>query len=106
IESFGANPGALRMFTYLPPDPSPDRALMVVLHRCTQSAASYDRGAGWSTLAERFGFALLLPEQQRSNNPNGCFNWFEAGDTRRGSGEALSIRQMGQKMVLAPGYDR
>ncbi len=30
--------------------------------------------AGWSTLADGYGFALLLPEQQRSNNPNGCFN--------------------------------
>jgi poly(3-hydroxybutyrate) depolymerase len=69
-ESFGPNPGALRMFTYLPPEVSAKCALLVVLHGCTQSAESYDRGAGWSTLAERFGFALLLPEQQRSNNPN------------------------------------
>jgi Esterase PHB depolymerase len=69
-ESFGPNPGALRMFRYLPPEVSAKCALLVVLHGCTQSAESYDRGAGWSTLAERFGFALLLPEQQRSNNPN------------------------------------
>src|SRR3954469_3447167 len=99
IGSFGPNPGALRMFTYLPPSVSADCALMVVLHGCTQSAASYDRGAGWSTLAERFGFALLLPEQQRCNNPNGCFNWFQTGDIERGHGEALSIRQMVAKMV-------
>jgi poly(3-hydroxybutyrate) depolymerase len=85
IKSFGPNPGALRMFTYLPPDVSADCALMVVLHGCTQTAAGYDRGAGWSTLAERFGFALLLPEQQRSNNPNGCFNWFQTGDIERGA---------------------
>ena len=49
---------------------------MVVLHGCTQTAAGYDLGAGWSTLADRYGFALLMPEQQRANNPNGCFNWF------------------------------
>jgi feruloyl esterase len=72
---------------------------VVVLHGCTQTAAGYDRGAGWSTLADRFGFALLLPEQQRSNNPNGCFNWFLAGDIERGHGEAYSIRQMVDKMV-------
>ena len=52
-------------------------ALVVVLHGCAQTAAGYDLGAGWSTLANRYGFALLLPEQQRSNNPNGCFNWFQ-----------------------------
>ena len=99
IWNFGSNPGALRMFIHLPPQVSEDRALVVVLHGCTQSAAGYDLGAGWSTLADRYGFALLLPEQQRSNNPNGCFNWFQAGDIKRGHGEACSIRQMVNKMV-------
>jgi len=103
--NFGPNPGALRMFTHVPLRMSANRALMVVLHGCTQTAASYDRGAGWSTLAERFGFALLLPEQQRSNNPNGCFNWFQTGDIERGDGEALSIRQMVAKIVSDHGID-
>jgi len=70
-----------------------------------QTAAGYDHGAGWSTLAERYGFALLLPEQQRANNPNGCFNWFQTGDIERGSGEALSIRQMVDKMATDHGID-
>ena len=103
--NFGANPGALRMFSHLPtalPDQCP---LLVVLHGCTQSAAGYDLGAGWSTLADRFGFALLLPEQQRSNNPNGCFNWFQSGDIERGHGEAASIRQMVATMVSDHGID-
>ena len=97
--SFGANPGALRMFTHVPKQMSPGRALVVVLHGCTQNASSYDLGAGWSTLADRLGFALLFPEQQRFNNPNACFNWFQAGDIERGQGEALSIRQMVERAV-------
>ena len=105
IQNFGSNPGALRMLTYLPPQAPADSPLVVVLHGCTQTAASYDRGAGWSTLARRYGFALLLPEQQRSNNPNGCFNWFQTGDIERGHGEALSIRQMVGKMVADHGID-
>jgi poly(hydroxyalkanoate) depolymerase family esterase len=100
VRKFGSNPGNLRMFTYLPPQVLGDPALVVVLHGCTQNAAGYDLGAGWSTLADRFGFILLLPEQQRCNNPNGCFNWFQKGDTEREHGEALSIRQMIGKMVL------
>jgi poly(hydroxyalkanoate) depolymerase family esterase len=103
--NFGSNPGALRMFSHLPPKISEDCALVVVLHGCTQSAAGYDLGSGWSTIADRFGFALLLPEQQRSNNPNGCFNWFQAGDIERGRGEAHSIRQMVDKMVSDHGID-
>jgi len=42
--------------------------LVVVLHGSMQSAANYDRGAGWSTLAERYGFALLMPEQSREQS--------------------------------------
>ena len=94
------------MFRYLPSDLAADPALVVVLHGCTQTAAGYDLGAGWSTLADRYGFALLMPEQQRSNNPNGCFNWFQPGDIERGRGEALSIRQMIEKMITDTGVDR
>jgi poly(3-hydroxybutyrate) depolymerase len=50
--------------------------------------------------------ALLFPEQRRANNANFCFNWFVPGDTRRDAGEALSIRQMVEAMVLAHGLDR
>jgi feruloyl esterase len=102
---FGANPGNLRMFKYVPAGLAVSPPLVVVLHGCTQSAAGYDLGAGWSTLAARFGFALLLPEQQRSNNPNSCFNWFQAGDIERGHGEAYSIKQMIDKMVSDHGID-
>jgi poly(hydroxyalkanoate) depolymerase family esterase len=104
VTGFGDNPGALRMFEYVPADPQP--ALVVVLHGCTQTAASYDFGAGWSTLADRHGFVLLLPEQQRTNNANNCFNWFRAGDIERGQGEAMSIRHMVEKMIVDHGIDR
>jgi poly(hydroxyalkanoate) depolymerase family esterase len=99
LHDFGSNPGNLRMFGYRPPMCSSTPALVVVLHGCTQSAAGYDLGAGWSTTAARYGFALLMPEQQRSNNPNGCFNWFQPEDSKRGRGEALSIKQMIERYV-------
>ena len=104
VTRFGSNPGALRMFEYVPADPQP--ALVVVLHGCTQTAASYDFGAGWSTLADRHGFVLLLPEQQRANNARNCFNWFRAGDIERGRGEAMSIRNMVEKMIVNHAIDR
>jgi feruloyl esterase len=106
ILDFGSNPGNLRMFGYRPPTLADNPALVVVLHGCTQSAAGYDFGAGWSTLADRYGFALLLPEQQPSNNPNGCFNWFQPEHSRRDQGEPLSIRQMIEKSVVDLGIDR
>ncbi|HEX7849711.1 MAG TPA: PHB depolymerase family esterase [Sphingomonas sp.] len=94
LGDFGTNPGALKAFVHMPDHLAPGAPLVVVLHGCTQSAGGYDRASGWSQLADEQGFALLYPEQQRGNNANGCFNWFEPDDTRRDSGEALSIRQM------------
>jgi poly(hydroxyalkanoate) depolymerase family esterase len=99
ISGFGTNPGALKMFAYVP-EPLPRApALVVVLHGCGQTATAYDFGTGWSTLAKRYGFALLMPEQQGANNANTCFNWFNPGDVARGRGEAASIRQMVARMV-------
>ena len=96
---FGSNPGALKMFAFVPEHLQHAPALVVVLHGCGQTAAGYDFGTGWSTLAKRYGFALLMPEQQASNNANTCFNWFNPEDTGRGRGEACSIRQMIARMV-------
>ena len=93
VQGFGSNPGGLRMLAYVPQGLPPGAPLVVALHGCTQTAAGYDAGAGWSRMAERHGFAVLLPEQVRGNNPNTCFNWFQPADTARGSGEAESIRQ-------------
>ncbi len=87
VRDFGPNPGALRMFTFVPAELQSARALVVVLHGCGQTAAGYDHGAGWSTLAQHYGFALLMPEQQTSNNANRCFNWFNPEDTTRDHGE-------------------
>jgi poly(hydroxyalkanoate) depolymerase family esterase len=105
VTGFGANPGQLKMFAFVPDELQPKPALVVVLHGCGQTASGYDLGAGWSSLATRYGFALLMPEQQASNNPNGCFNWFNPNDTARDRGEACSIRQMIARMVGDAGID-
>jgi poly(hydroxyalkanoate) depolymerase family esterase len=98
VSDFGSNPGNLRMLTYVPLQLPSRLPLVVVLHGCLQTARDYDEGSGWSMLAKRHGFALVYAEQIRTNNPNRCFNWFQSHDARRGSGEALSIRQMVTRM--------
>ncbi|HVF83507.1 MAG TPA: PHB depolymerase family esterase, partial [Sphingomicrobium sp.] len=102
---FGSNPGDLLGRTYIPHDLGAGAALVVVLHGCTQTASSYDRGAGWTSAADEHGFALLFPEQQRANNPNLCFNWFSPADAGRGGGEALSIIQMVQDLCARYALD-
>jgi poly(hydroxyalkanoate) depolymerase family esterase len=106
LARFGSNPGALAASAFVPADLPPGAPLVVVLHGCTQTAMGFDRGSGWSTLAERHGFALLYPEQCPANNANLCFNWFNPPDIRRDSGEVLSIRQMIEALVVAHDLDR
>lgn len=101
----GDNPGNLAARCYVPEGIEGPAPLVVVLHGCTQDAAVYDHGSGWSTLADRHGFVLLFPEQKRTNNPMLCFNWFSAGDTSRGQGEAASIRSMIAAMAKARAID-
>ncbi len=105
LGEFGSNPGALAGRCFVPDGLAAGAPLVVVLHGCTQTAADYDRGAGWSALAAEQGFALLFAEQTRGNNGNLCFNWFVPGDIRRGAGEALSIHQMIDTMVAAHRLD-
>ena len=99
LDAFGPNPGALNGWFHYPAGLAPGAPLVVVLHGCTQTAAGYDHGSGWSELADRHGFAVLFPEQTRANNPNLCFNWFTPEDNRRGAGEPASIHQMIETMI-------
>lgn len=105
LNDFDANPGALTGYTYIPDDLSRGRPLVVVLHGCTQTAAGYDAGSGWSHLADEGRFALLFPEQSRANNPNACFNWFVPADVARDGGEVASILAMVAHVVAVHGID-
>lgn len=99
VTGFGSNPGNLKMFKYVPDSMPANAPVVVAMHGCSQSAAAYDAEPGWTKYADQWKFALVLPQQQSSNNGATCFNWFEPGDTTRGQGEALSIKQMVDKMA-------
>jgi len=106
VTAFGSNPGRLRMLKFVPGGLHGAAPLVVVLHGCGQNAQDINHGSGWSKLAKKTGFALLLPEQRPSNNAQRGFNWFRPGDTGRGCGEALSIRHMVKHMINDHGLDR
>jgi poly(hydroxyalkanoate) depolymerase family esterase len=106
VTGFGSNPGNLRMFRYLPDQLPAGRPTVVALHGCTQTAAAYGTNAGWIELAQRWRFAVVLPEQQPVNNVSRCFNWFQLSDIGRGQGEAESIAQMVSRTLTDTGGDR
>ncbi len=105
VSSFGSNPGALRMYAYVPDNLPTGRPLVVALHGCTQSAATYYAGSGWPKYADLYRAAVVFPEQSSANNSLSCFNWFNAGDIARGQGEALSVKQMVDHAIRTYGSD-
>ncbi|MFI7325778.1 alpha/beta hydrolase family esterase [Streptomyces rubiginosohelvolus] len=105
VTSFGANPGGLNMYVYRPAALPANAPVVVALHGCTQSAQVYSDNAGLNTFADRHGFLVVYAETTTANNASKCFNWFQPGDTRRGQGEAASIRQMVAHAATAYGAD-
>ncbi|KAB1929845.1 PHB depolymerase family esterase, partial [Micromonospora sp. ALFpr18c] len=94
VTGFGSNPGTLAMYAYRPDNLPANSPAVVLLHGCTQNASGYFANSGWQKYADQWKFALIVAQQPSGNNANSCFNFFEAGDTARGQGEALSIKQM------------
>jgi poly(hydroxyalkanoate) depolymerase family esterase len=68
-------------------DGSVPAPLVLALHGCTQTAATFASGALLDDEADRHGFVVAYPEQIRDDNPQGCWNWFSAGHQARGAGE-------------------
>jgi feruloyl esterase len=106
VRNFGDNPAGLRMFTYVPLGLPEQAPLVVTLHGCRQNARAYGEGTGWTELAGRFGFALLLPEQAQANNLRRCFNWFDGRNCHSAGPEPLSLYQMIDWMLERHRLDR
>lgn len=106
VSSFGANPGDLLMYEYVPERLPAGAPLVVVLHGCSQAAQPFLDSTGWAKIADESGFALIAAEQKEANHPQRCFNWYLPDDTGRGQGEAQSIASMVEHAALQHGLDK
>jgi poly(hydroxyalkanoate) depolymerase family esterase len=106
VTGFGSNPGALKMYEFVPTGLGKHRPLVVLIHGCLAKASDIDNESGWTRWAEEYEFALLLPQQDPANNRRRCFNGFRPGDQERDKGEPLSIRQMTEWMLTKHDLDR
>lgn len=52
--------------------------LVVMLHGCQQTAESFAAGTRICRLADRAGFAVLLPEQAKTAHAHRCWHWHES----------------------------
>ena len=108
VTDFGSNPGGLRMWKYVPAGMPQNAPMVLALHACTQQAADYVK-AGWNTLADKYKFYVVYPEQTSTNNALTCFNWAgsntnpitgdnDPANLTRAMGENQSMKQMVDKM--------
>jgi poly(hydroxyalkanoate) depolymerase family esterase len=91
----------LRAVVHSPAGVEPDTALPLVcmLHGCTQDAASFAAATRMNQAADRHGFAVVYPQQQRGENPQGCWNWFAPGHQTRGAGEPAAIAAVVRELI-------
>ena len=81
------------------------RAMVVMLHGCTQSADDFAAGTQMNRLADEHGFLVVYPEQAAQANASKCWNWFKPQDQRRGAGEPSLIAGIVGEVARRHGAD-
>jgi poly(hydroxyalkanoate) depolymerase family esterase len=92
MHEFSNDAGSRAYKVYVPAGKSDaPRAMIVMLHGCTQSADDFAAGTQMNRLADEHGFLVVYPEQSAQANASKCWNWFMPQDQRRGAGEPSLI---------------
>jgi len=88
VPSFGANPGHLSMWLYLPRSLRPDPGILLALHWSCATAQDFYAGTGYSTVADEYGFIVIYPSGD-------CWDTSSSQAVRRGGGsDPVSVMSM------------
>lgn len=78
--------------------------LVVMLHGCTQSIDEFAEGTRMNVLADRFGFAVVYPEQSKHVHSHRCWHWYDASESAGGA-EARAVVSLVDALVMQHGFD-
>ena len=106
--TYASDNGARAFVLFTPsslPRQASARALVVMLHGCTQSADDMARGTRMNAAAAASGFLVLYAEQTVAAHPLKCWNWYTASQYARDSGEAALLAGLIDSVTRAEGVD-
>ncbi|MDE1182095.1 PHB depolymerase family esterase [Paraburkholderia sp.] len=78
--------------------------VVVMLHGCAQSVDEFAEGTRMNLLADRFGFAVVYPEQSKHAHAHRCWHWYGTGDNA-GEVEARAVVSLVDALVEAHDFD-
>nr|WP_203597733.1 PHB depolymerase family esterase [Actinomadura bangladeshensis] len=96
VSNFGANPGNLQMYVYVPDSVQASPGILVAMHGCNGRATDFYRGTEFASLADRYGFIVIYPQALHSyNGLSNCFDvWSDAALRHGGGSDPVSIVSM------------
>lgn len=99
--SYSGPEGTCSYFVYVPQDFQADVPvpLFVMLHGCRQTPEDFAAGTQMNALADRHQFLVVYPKQPSVSNRQRCWNWFQAANHLRGSGEPALIAGIVQAVI-------
>ena len=91
--SYNGPQGARSYFVYTPQGYQADRPapLVVMLHGCRQTPEDFAAGTQMNVLADQHQVIVVYPKQPNVSNRQRCWNWFQATNHIRDSGEPALI---------------
>ncbi|KAF9895278.1 hypothetical protein FE257_000181 [Aspergillus nanangensis] len=92
VLNFGANPGSIQMYIYVPDNLAPNPPIIVALHGCLGTARGYYNSVDFHTPADSHGFIAIFPGSTQDFN---CWDVNTAASlTHNGGSDSLSIVNM------------
>jgi poly(hydroxyalkanoate) depolymerase family esterase len=103
VETSEASGRPVRVF--VPSKVGPQKAAVLMLHGCTQTAVAFAEATRMDAVAEENGFYAIYIEQPEAIGSGRCFRWWDPKHQARGAGEPKELSDALMSVVTAKGID-